>query len=304
MKKKFSLSVLFLSLAFVNQEVTATATCSLCAQWNIPQKPFLIYGKTYYVGVRGLSAVLIRTSEGLVLLDGGLADSAKLIEENIRTLGFDVADIKLILNSHAHFDHAGGIAKLQRDSHARVAASAAGAKALENGKLMPDDPQFGFGPSGTGFPRVSHVKVVQDSQVLKLGDTEITAHVTPGHTWGSTSWTWRSCEAQTCLNIVYADSLNAVSAPGYRFLTGKGSDNRTTAEALRRSIKRVRELPCDVLLTVHPDISRTFEKLEQREVDTSVNPFVDSNACRNYADNAERQLEQRLMEERKAMKSN
>src|SRR5262245_39991633 len=117
--------------------------CDGCEEWNQPQAPFKLHGRSYYVGTRGLSAVLIQTSDGFIVLDGGLPQSAARIEANIRTLGFKVEHIKLIVNSHAHYDHAGGIARLQRDSGAKVAASASGAAALMSGKATPDDPQYG-----------------------------------------------------------------------------------------------------------------------------------------------------------------
>jgi metallo-beta-lactamase class B len=111
------------------------------AEWNQPQEPVRIFGDTYYVGVAGLSSVLIATNDGLILLDGDLPQSVPLIEGSIRKLGFRVEDIKLILNSHAHFDHAGGIAALQRDSGAVAAASPSGANALHQGHVVADDPQ-------------------------------------------------------------------------------------------------------------------------------------------------------------------
>ena len=119
------------------------ASCSSCAVWNKPQRPFRIYGNTYYVGTHGLSSVLIASEGGHVLIDGALQESAPLIAANIRALGFRIEDVKLIVTSHAHFDHAGGVAELQRLSGARVAASPWSADALK--RAVPrDDPQFGI----------------------------------------------------------------------------------------------------------------------------------------------------------------
>src|SRR6187455_1975594 len=127
--------------------------CDSCDEWNQPQAPFKLHGRSYYVGTRGLSAVLIQTSGGLILLDGGLPQSAPRIEENIRGLGFKVEDVKLIVNSHAHYDHAGGIARLQRDSGAAVAASASGAAAMMAGRPVPDDPPSGRDGGEGAFPK-------------------------------------------------------------------------------------------------------------------------------------------------------
>ena len=119
--------------------------CDDCAGWNTPRAPFRVFGNTYYVGVQDLSAILITSDAGHILVDGGLTQSAPLIDANVRALGFRTEDVKLIVNSHAHFDHAGGIAALQRASGARVAASAIGARALVSGMPSLDDPQYALG---------------------------------------------------------------------------------------------------------------------------------------------------------------
>lgn len=271
------------------------SVCDSCDEWNQPQKPFRLRGRSYYVGVRGLSAVLIQTSDGLILLDGGLPQSAPLIEGNIRGLGFKVEDIKLIVNSHAHYDHAGGIARLQRDSGAVVAASGPGALALTTGMPVPDDPQFGRDGREGAFPKVREVRVVRDKEELRIGDTAITAHLTPGHTPGSTAWTWKSCEGSSCLDLVYADSLTAVSLDGFRF-TGDRTRPDISAE-FRRSIATVGALPCDIMLSTHPGASRLFERLERRAPSPGPDPLIDREACRIYAANALRNLEQRLKTE-------
>ena len=119
--------------------------------WSEPQEPAHIHGNTYYVGTAGLSSVLIHTDAGLILLDATLDSSAPLIEASIRKLGFKVDDIKLILNSHAHADHAGAIAALQRDSGAVVVASPSGARALRLGHAVDDDPQAGYAKDMAGL---------------------------------------------------------------------------------------------------------------------------------------------------------
>jgi hypothetical protein len=158
------------------------STCDLCEAWNAAQQPFRVFANTYYVGVAGLSAILITSSRGHVLLDGGLPQSAPRIDASIRSLGFRTDDVVLIASSHAHFDHAGGIAALQRRSGATVAASAAGARALEHGEPVPDDPQFAFGRARMGFPSVSRARIVADNETVRAGGLAITAHLTPGHT--------------------------------------------------------------------------------------------------------------------------
>jgi metallo-beta-lactamase class B len=267
--------------------------CSSCDEWNRPLDPFRVFGNTYYVGTAGLSAVLVTSDDGHVLLDGGLPQSAPVIDANIRRLGFRTEDIQLIVNSHEHYDHAAGIAALQRASGATVAASPEGARALELGASLPHDPQ----PTADKFPPVKNVKVIRDGETLRVGPLAITAHFTPGHTPGATTWTWRSCEGARCLNVVYADSLSAVSDEGFRF-SGDGT-RPSIVETFRRSFDVVEALPCDVLLVPHPFVMGMDEKRARQLKDPSVNPFVDAGACKAFAARQRTAFEARLASEKK-----
>lgn len=273
--------------------------CDDCDGWNKPREPFKLYGNTYYVGTDGLSSILITGDAGHILLDGGLEQSAPLIDANIRKLGFKTEDIKLIVNSHGHFDHAGGIASLQRFTGATVAASASSAKALEAGINTPDDPQAGFPKSFIAFPRAKNVRVIRDGETLHVGKLAITPVFTPGHTPGATTWTWRSCEGNRCLNMVYADSISAVSAPGFKF-----TEHPALIEQLRRSITRLGELPCDVMVSTHPGFTQIDDKLKRRAAmkPGDQDPFIDPNLCNAYAVNAMKGLEARLADEKKDVK--
>ncbi|HEY2346837.1 MAG TPA: subclass B3 metallo-beta-lactamase [Xanthomonadaceae bacterium] len=268
--------------------------CDNCDDWNREQAPFRIFGNTYYVGVHGLSSVLIATKDGLVLLDGDLPQSAPLIVAHIKALGFDVRNVHWILNSHAHFDHAGGIAALQRISGANVAASALAAETLRVGALPADDPQYDAG-RGRGFPPVRHVQALLDGETVQLGDVTVTAHDTPGHTPGGMTWTWSSCESWRCANMVYADSLNAAASGDFRF--SDASRQPTTADILRRSIAMVRGLSCDVVISVHPDFTDVLDKAAANARDPSKNAFLDGTGCRTYADEARDALDARLKKE-------
>jgi metallo-beta-lactamase class B len=269
--------------------------CDSCAEWNAPREPFRVFGNTYYVGVGGITAILIASDAGHILVDGGLTQSAPLIDASIRKLGFRTEDVRLIVNSHAHFDHAGGLAALQRASGAPVAAGAPGALAIRGGGPTPDDPQYAIGAGFNSFPAVEDVRAVGDGEALRVGALVITAQRTPGHTPGGTTWTWRSCEEKRCVDVVYADSLTAVSAPEFRF--SAGGDGGRQLSAFRRAIDTVAKLPCDVLLTPHPSASGLDEKLRRRGADPDVNPFVDRDACRAYAAAAARGLDRRLADE-------
>lgn len=278
-------------------------TCADCAGWNAPARPFKLFGNTYYVGTAGLSAVLITSDAGHVLLDGGLPQSARLIDANIRALGFRTADVRFILNSHAHFDHAGGINALQRASGAVVAASASGVSALRRGMPTDDDPQFAFGPKFHGYPAVNgKLQGVADGEVLRLGPIAVTAHLTPGHTPGSTSWTWEACDTagkeRRCLRMVYADSLTSVSAPGFRFTGNTTRPN--LVERFRASIAAVASLPCDIVVSTHPGFTKLEEKRNRRGTmppGAPGDPFIDPQGCRTYAAEAAKRLDARIAEE-------
>lgn len=266
--------------------------CGDCPAWNKAREPFRVYGNTYYVGTDGLSALLVTGDAGHVLLDAGLSQSAPLIDANIRKLGFKTEDVKLILISHGHFDHAGGANALQRHSGATVAASASTAEAMRRGENTPDDPQFGFGRQFNGFPAVKQVRVVGDQEVLTVGKTSIKVHLIPGHAPGSTAYTWQSC-APACLNMVYADSLTSPSAPGFKY--GKRLDS------FQKSIEKVAALPCDIVLSPHPQFTQVDQKLERRArmKGPGPDPFLDPEGCRAYAADGMKRLEARRAEEAK-----
>ena len=287
-----------LSLALLGQdralEPDPPIACGMCPKWNEPREPFRVFGNTYYVGVAGLSSVLITSESGHVLIDGALPQSAPIIDRNIRSLGFRTEDIRLILHSHEHFDHVGGLAAFQRASGAPVAASPPAAAALERGEPTDADPQRALPDAERRFPRVAKVRRIADGETLHVGNLALTAHFTPGHTPGSTTWTWRSCEGERCLNVVYADSLNPVSASGYRFTAAPGA-----VERFRRSIDTVRKLPCDILLSVHPEFTGLEAKAARRAQGVQPDPFIDPAACRAYADRAATSLARRIDEERK-----
>jgi len=264
------------------------ASCSSCAVWNKPQRPFRIYGNTYYVGTHGLSSVLIASEGGHVLIDGALQESAPLIAANVRSLGFRIEDVKLIVTSHAHFDHAGGVAELQRLSGARVAASPWSADALK--RAVPrDDPQFGI---LRPVAHVAQVEILRANEILSVGAVTITEHSTPGHTPGGTSWTWRSCENGRCLNLVYADSLSPVSADGYLFSRRK---EHPQPDDFERSFSFLDTTPCDILITPHPEVSHLWERLEQRN--SRPDAMIDPAACHVLAETSREQLRKRLATE-------
>ncbi|MGA1994521.1 MAG: subclass B3 metallo-beta-lactamase [Bryobacteraceae bacterium] len=266
--------------------------CTECAAWNAPQKPFRIYGNTYYVGPHGLSSILVTSEAGHVLLDGALPESAPGIAASIRSLGFRMEDVKLIVNSHVHFDHAGGIAALQRLSGAAVIASPWSAAVMTKSGVGRGDPQYGTIPP---IATVARVEVLRDGQTIRVGQLAITAHLTPGHTPGGTSWTWKSCEAGRCLDIVYADSLTPVSAGGFKFTGSR--EYPGAIQDFEKSFAFLRAAACDILLTTHPDVSGFWSRVEARQRGVLPDPMVDRGACRQLAGRAEEQLRRRIAAE-------
>jgi metallo-beta-lactamase class B len=256
--------------------------CKDSDDWNRPAPPVRIHANTYMVGTCGITSILITGTEGHILIDGGTEAGADLITDNIRALGFNPSDVRILLHSHEHFDHVGGVARLQQLTGAQLYASPEAAKVFQTGTPGVGDPQAGMHKP---FPpaRVDHI--VRAGQFVRLGDIYLTAIATPGHTPGALSWNWGACDGGVCRRIVYADSLTPVSRDDYRF-----SDHPAYVAAFRASLNRIRQLECDILLTPHPSASNMRERFLGRLLE-------DTNACRDYADKLSRQLDERLAKE-------
>lgn len=250
--------------------------------WNQPVEPFTIIGNIHYVGVKGVSAYLITTPEGHILIDGGMAQSAPLILANIARLGFDIHDVRYLLNSHAHFDHAAGLARLQRESGAQVIASAADRGPLEAGR-------FPYGPSQhIAFPPVRVDRIIADGETVSLGGVTLTAHLTAGHTPGCTSWSMPVTGADGAAHRVFFHCSATVAGqslvpPAYPDIV---SDFRAT-------FARVRETDADVLLTNHPEFTN-LEGRRARQIAGDANAFVDANALHAFNDRLERAFNDEL----------
>jgi metallo-beta-lactamase class B len=259
------------------------AACEGSDDWDKAAPPVRIHANTYLVGTCGISSILMTGNQGDILIDGGTEVGADLIASNIRKLGFRPSNVKILLHSHEHFDHVGGIARLQRLTGAQLFASAAAAKVFETGAAGAGDPQAGMHKP---FPAARIDRVLRDGETVRLGNLVLTAIATPGHTPGALSWKWGSCDGGVCRQIVYADSLTPVSRDDYRF-----SDHPDYVAAYRASIAKIAALDCDILLTPHPSASRTAERLGEGT------PLQDSNACRDYASRLSKQLDERLAKE-------
>lgn len=269
------------------QPVALTPIKQACAGrdgWGDPAPPAHVYGNTYMVGTCGIVALLITTPKGHFLIDGAVAEAAPGIADNIRKLGFDPKDVRYLLASHEHIDHAGGLAGLKRITGAKFVTRAEARTAMESGGSHPTDPQLGLLPP---FEGVKADMLIGDGDRLQIGNQVLTMMATPGHTPGGTSWTWKSCEGTTCRQIVYSDSLNAVSADNYRF-----TDHPDYVATLRASIARIAGLKnCEILIGPHPAQSSFFERLAGEA------PLVDPTGCATYAAAARKRLDDRLAKE-------
>lgn len=253
--------------------------------WRQPVAPFQIAGRTWYIGTQGLSALLVKTDAGAVLIDGGMPQAADMLLTRMRELGVGPGDLKLILHSHAHADHAGPLAVVQRATGAALVSNAESAVLLARGGS--GDLHFG---DEILFPVPRVDRLVMDGETVELGGLRFTAHFTPAHTPGSLSWTWTDTREGKPLRIAYADSL---SAPGYRLIDNPRYPH--IVDDYRRGFAVVRALPCDVLITPHADGSGWTP------ADTLA-PHPSPITCRAYADRAERAFDEQLREQRKGQR--
>ena len=256
-------------------------------EWNQPMKPFHIVGNVYYVGTAQLGSYLIVTPAGDILIDGALPESAPQIERNVASLGFRMRDIKFLLNTHAHYDHAGGLPELKRASGAVMVASAADAPHLRDGFTD----SFGAGWD-TSVPGVTVDRIIKDGEQLSLGGTVLTAHVMPGHTRGCTTWTAPVSEAGKTYNVLFYCST---SVPGYKLVNNPVYPQ--IAEDYQRSFVIAQRLPCDVFLANHAGFFHMHDKLARGKPGAR-NPFIDPAEYRAFVRNSEREFENELRRQR------
>lgn len=256
---------------------------------NQPVPPFRIIGNIYYVGASDVTSFLIVTPSGNILLDGGFAETAPQIEANIHKLGFRLKDVKFLLNSHAHYDHAGGLAELKKRTGAQFVAMEGDAAVLAGG---------GSGDFfvKTGFPPVKPDRVIHDGDTVSLGGTTMTAHRTAGHTRGCTSWSTVVTEKGKEYHVVFVGSLSVLQ--GYR-LTGKESYPGIAAD-YEKSIAVLKALPCDVFLGPHGSFFNLTDKREALAKGATPNPFIDPAGYQEYLTRSEESFRAELQRQRAA----
>jgi metallo-beta-lactamase class B len=250
---------------------------------NKPLPPFRIAGNLYYVGAIEIGCYLITTPQGHFLLDGGFVETAPQIERNIAQLGFKLTDVKVLLNSHAHFDHAGGLTELKKVTGAKFAASEGDAELLRRGGH--DDFRFG---DTIPFPPIAPDRIIRDGESIQLGDQVMTAHATPGHTKGNTTWTTKIRDGNKTYDVVFVGSQSSLD---YKFV-GEESYPGIRAD-FEKSFAILNRLPCDIFLGSHGTF---FHLLEQHErlLRGDAHAFVDPDGYKQYLRESETEFREKI----------
>ena len=259
--------------------------------WNRPVAPFRIAGNLYYVGASGVAAYLFTSPQGHVLLDGGFAETAPLIRRSVERLGFRMKDVKILLSTHAHADHAGGLAALRRQTGAKLLASERDTPLLAHGGKG----DFLFGDSMT-FPPVNPDGTLRDGQTVTLGETRLTAHLTPGHTPGCTSWTTRIADGGRDLDVLITCSTTI--NPG-TVLLGNPKYPAIAAD-YAHSFEVLKALPCDLFLAPHGNFFDLEGKAARLGKGEKPNPFVDPQGWRDFLQGTETKFQRQLAAEKAA----
>jgi len=256
-------------------------------QRNQPLEPFRIIENVYYVGASEVTSFLIATPKGHILLDGGFAGTVAQIKGNIEKLGFKLKDVKILLNSQAHYDHAGGLAELKRLTGAEMLASEADRILLERGGKG----DFHLGDWGD-FEPVKVDKIIKDGEKISLGGTTVKALLTPGHTKGCTTWTLETKENNREYKVVFVGST---TSPNYKL---KGNEKYpsivTDFEKTFRVLKRIK---ADVFLASHGSFFNLLDKIAELKNRKSPNPFIDPDGYREFIENAEKEFHAKLAKE-------
>lgn len=254
--------------------------------WEQPAKPFHLGGPIYFVGTKGLGAYLFSTGEGLVLFNTGMPGSGEMIAQSIAELGFSPADLKLILTGHAHVDHAGGHAYLQRLSGAKVVIMAQEQAKLASGGaadfFYAGQPSFRYEP-----PRIDGV--VGDGDTIGLGELAFTAHLTPGHTEGATSWTTRISIDGKSYSVILPDGMGI--NPGYRLAVRPSSPG--LVNDYRRTLAFLEQQRPDIWLPYHYEAA-DFEAKKASAITQGIAAWIDPNGYRNAIATARTELSARI----------
>ena len=284
-----------LALATLTSGAQAQTVKDFLAQvmkhWTTPIKPFRVIDNIYYVGTEGIAVFIIKTSQGLILMDTAMPESTGLIKDSIAKLGFKVSDIKYILNTHAHLDHTGGFAEMKKDTGAQLILGERDKPLVEGGYYPGDEKN-----ADLMFPPVTVDRAVKDGAKVTLGDTTLIAHATPGHSPGCTSWEMTVKDAGQDRSVLFFCSgtvaLNRIAGnPTYPGI----------AEDYRATFAKVKAMKVDVLLGPHPEAFGMEAKLKERK-EGLPNPFVNPGENAAYIAQMEKGFEDALAKQTAAAK--
>lgn len=263
--------------------------------WNQPVESFRIAGNLYYVGASDITSYLITTPQGHILIDGGFVETVPLIRDSVKKLGFRLEDVKFLLNNHAHYDHAAGLAELKKLTGAKLVVAEGDAPLLAAGGRG----DFAFGDRFL-FPPVQADRTIRDGDTVSLGGVTLTARVTPGHTKGCTTWTMQVKDGARALDVVFAGSVSV--NPGVTLAVNPKYP--AIAEDYARTFEVLKALPCDLFLSSHGsffDLLGKAERLRNRRTPETPNPFIDPKGYRTYLARMEERFRTQLAEEKKAV---
>jgi metallo-beta-lactamase class B len=281
------------ALAFAGSAFAQTNPGS--ADWSEPFPPHRMIGNIYYVGSRGLASYLITTPAGNILINSNLTTSVPLIRESIEKLGFRFNDVKILLISHAHFDHDAGSAEIIKVTGAKYMVMDADVAVVESGGKS----DFQYGDDATLlYPPVKVDRVLHDGDEVKLGDTTLTAHKTAGHTRGCTSWRLKVREAGKTYDVVIVGSANV--NPGYKLVNNALYPE--IAEDYARGFSVLKSLPCDVFLGAHGGYYG-MEAKHAKLNSGGPNPYIDSEGYKNYVADREQTFLSELQKQTAAAKN-
>ena len=286
MKRTTTISV-WLAVTFA---ITAqTSAQSIRESWSKPVEPYRVISNIYYVGASGISSHVIETSDGLILVDTGTTLMVPQIEANIEKLGFKIDDVKYIVSSHAHWDHVEGHAEMKRRTGAQIAAVGLDAEAISSGI---DNSALG----SEGWEPVKVDRVLNDGDTLTLGDVTMTAHLTPGHTKGCTTWTTTVKDKGETYNVVF---IGGTSINGGVNLIGN-TRHPGILEDYARTFSVLKNLEVDVFLAQHPSMHKMNDKRRKLRVDSGKNPFIDPEGYQRFVQGEENKYLKQVAREKAA----
>ena len=259
------LAIVVILLVLVSSQRSALSQAS---DWLQPFPPFRIAGNLYYVGSRGLASYLVTTSEGHILINSNLEESVLMLRASIEKLGFKYTDVKILLISHAHWDHNAGSALIKKQTGATYMVMAEDVSAVESGGKT----DFNYGnDKGTYYPRTTVDRTLRDKDEVKLGDAVLVAHLSAGHTKGCTTWTMKVRDGGTTYDAVIVCSPNV--NPGYKLVNNAAYPG--IADDYARMFRTLTSLPCDLFLGAHGsyfDLEAKYGRMQKGDASAFVDP--------------------------------